>query len=1068
MSELPIQIISAGAGSGKTYTLTGKLVDLLQSGIRPSGIIATTFTKKAAAELQERVRTRLLEAGHTTAANELGAAMIGTVHSIGVRLLQRFSFDAGVSPLVDIIAEGDEQKLFNESLAQVLSESRVEQMNTLAERLGLLKKSIGEPYDWRRLLRDITDMARANNFSIEVLETSKRRSWESFEQLLPAVTDRPALQWNNRLLALIDQTIAAVADNSADETKTTRDAAAELSQIRNQLQYRSTLYWYEWVKITKLKPGAKSRDLFEELQEFARSHGSHADFHSDNKAFQSLCFDLAIEALREYEYYKKKRGLIDYTDMEALVARLLQQEAVRETLGAEIDLLLVDEFQDTSPMQLDIFLQLSRLAKTSIWVGDPKQSIYGFRGAEPALMQAIVNATGGIREENILKQSWRSRKDIVDAVNAIFTRAFPDLPPAQVALQTALPEPVDSAQHPALIHWHFRNEIDDRKVPGKPWLEDCIARQIRVLLERQIPVWSKSRKTSRPVQPGDIAILCRSNYDCARLAESLHRAGLKAAIARASLLETAEARLVLACLKYLVTPSDHLSIAEILVLSGSQPLQQFVNERLDALAEGTPLPHLHQHQPLIQQLHTLRPSTAELSASEILDLLLSDLNLRHFITAMGNAVQRLDNTDRLRHYALEYESACQRLHSAATLSGFLLWLSRLAETGADLQGSGESPETIRVTTYHKSKGLEFPVTICHSLDVTLRENIWGVNLESEREHPDLNDILGGRWLRLWMNPYADQIKSTDLEATLQASKAWSEAIQQARQEEARLLYVGLTRARDYLIFPTTVKPTNWLNRVYSQGNDDATTLDPASDETPFVWNGRVIYTQIEHIYQGRDFPSIALAEKTATLAPSGSNTQSSSFQAYEIDPFTEGPSIHHAGTLLDFAPALETADGVYEAGLERAIHRFLRSDSPEYTTAERLQTLQAQLAIHQVEQAPDAQPILTTAQALQTLIATKWGNSEILHTFPLQSHLQGRQLSLEVDWLMLHPQGDGLTALLWAGQSQGNIHDKATQWLSYAAWVETLLQEAFPGKAPEIGLLFGLEGKLLMLEKQEA
>ncbi len=140
------------------------MVALLQNGVRPAGIMATTFTKKAAAELQERVRVRLLEAGMPEAANELGEALIGTVHSIGTRLLQRFAFEAGVSPLVEIIADGDEQRLFNESLSQVLTEQRIERMNLLADRLGLTKKSIGDAYDWRRDIRNLTDVARANNF----------------------------------------------------------------------------------------------------------------------------------------------------------------------------------------------------------------------------------------------------------------------------------------------------------------------------------------------------------------------------------------------------------------------------------------------------------------------------------------------------------------------------------------------------------------------------------------------------------------------------------------------------------------------------------------------------------------------------------------------------------------------------------------------------------------------------------------------------------------------------------------------------------------------------------------
>ena len=155
-SARPIAIISAGAGSGKTFTLTGKMVDLLRDGVRPGGIMATTFTQKAATELQERVRVRLLESGMTEAANALGSALIGTVHSIGARLLQRFAFEAGVSPLVEIIAENDGQRLFNESLAQVLTEHRIETLNRLADRLGLTKKTAGEPYDWRRTIRDLS------------------------------------------------------------------------------------------------------------------------------------------------------------------------------------------------------------------------------------------------------------------------------------------------------------------------------------------------------------------------------------------------------------------------------------------------------------------------------------------------------------------------------------------------------------------------------------------------------------------------------------------------------------------------------------------------------------------------------------------------------------------------------------------------------------------------------------------------------------------------------------------------------------------------------------------------
>ena len=115
-----LKIISAGAGSGKTYSLTQEMAKLLtpdtegRAKVRASGIIASTFTNKAAAELKERVRIELLEGGLTKEADELGNAMIGTVHSIGVQLLKRFAFEAGVSPEVDIIADSDQQMILRQ------------------------------------------------------------------------------------------------------------------------------------------------------------------------------------------------------------------------------------------------------------------------------------------------------------------------------------------------------------------------------------------------------------------------------------------------------------------------------------------------------------------------------------------------------------------------------------------------------------------------------------------------------------------------------------------------------------------------------------------------------------------------------------------------------------------------------------------------------------------------------------------------------------------------------------------------------------------------------------------
>ena|GEM_PF-243325 len=1115
-TSLHIEVLSAGAGSGKTYTLTGRMVELLKNGVRPAGILATTFTKKAAAELQERVRVRLLEADMTEAANELGAALIGTVHSIGTRLLQRFAFEAGVSPLVEIIADGDGQRLFNESLSQVLTEVRIERMNHLADRLGLTKKTMGDPYDWRRVIRDLTDVARANNFSKKTLETSKLRSWETFERLLPPVQNADPIVWNNRLLSAIDQTVAALEAQEADSTKLTRDAIETLRNFQTQLKYRGELYWHEWVKIAKTNVGAKSRDLMEDLQKFALSHDEHPQFRADVKGFIDLVFDIATDALTEYEQYKKKRGLIDYTDMETYVSQLLRVPAVRNVLARELDLLLVDEFQDTSPIQLDIFLQLSQLSRHSIWVGDPKQSIYGFRGAEPALMQAIIRATGGVREENILKKSWRSRPDIVYAVNAIFTRAFTGMPAEQIVLEPArtedaglgtgnwgrwtgdqglgtrdqglgtedrglrtpsvfspassIPSPTSNIQHPAssvqhptspLIHWHFRSALDERKVPGSPWLENCIADQIGVMLNRKTLIYNKKNSETRAARAGDIAVLCRSNKGCLDMAEALHRAGLKAAISRTGLLETPEATLALACLKYLLTPSDALSAAEILLLTGEMTLEQIVQERLAWLSSESSPPWVANSAFLVQLLQT-RPRTADLSASEILSLVLDELDLRRIVVRLGNPTQRLDNLDRLRRYALDYESACNRLHSAASLGGFLLWLNNLATSDLDAQGSGESDDAIKVLTYHRSKGLEFPITICHNLDQLLKEQIWGLNLVAETPEPDINDILANRWLRFWVNPYADQLRGTRLEEQLHQTDEWAQATRTALDEEARLLYVGLTRARDYLVFPTTVKGTRWLNRVFNHGDETIPTLDPDSDDTPFYHAGQPIHIDTELRIMPKDFP-----ESDPDTSPVPFHAVRTGrimvTRSLHIDPLREDPP--GAAPQWDdpqpFAPWLNFK-GDYTPALGKAVQALFCLDFQNMDVPERSKAAQKQRSIRQVAEAVSVDDLVQHAAAFQLFFKKTYAPVNVCPQYPLEGwHGGKRRIQLDAD--LFWENADTAGVAMFAGFAEGmkKWRPQAERLASVLGWAHLLLRQAFPDKKVVAWVVFPMEGQMV-------
>ena len=849
-----LKIISAGAGSGKTYTLTEEMAALLspqgdkEAQVRASGIIATTFTNKAAAELKERVRIKLLEKGLTQEADELGNAMIGTVHAIGVQLLKRFAFEAGVSPEVDIVADTDQQSIFNKSLANVISLERVQEIEVLSEKLGF-NKSARNRRDWRRDLKQLTDLARSNNFDLATLEESKNYSIESFFKLLPPPSERPASYFNNQLQSLLQQSIQNLEDNE-DGTKAKNTLLATLRGMSNILKSRGYLNWYDWARITKLKAPKKSREDVEELQEFAQTHLEHPDFHQQIKSYVSLLFDTAIAVLQEYEEYKKVRGLIDYIDMEVLILKLLDHPLVQEVLREEIDLLLVDEFQDTNPIQLKIFLQLSEIANQSIWVGDPKQSIYGFRGAAPDLMKAVMDSTDNI--ENLPK-SWRSRQDLVHLSNGLFVKAFEgEMPPERIALETAekfVKEKEASSLGIATQHWHFPYE--GSRMPGSPWFEQCIASRIKEILEENWQVRIKNSNEVRPLEAGDIAVLCRSNHLCQTVATALNKEGLKASISRDGLLQTAEASLLLACLKYILNKHDALAIAEILLLTQEHSMEDIIANRLAYLEELEAATKEgkeawgHQNKDILT-LQELRYKSKELSTTEIVNSVIEQLDLRRKIAAWNNEQQRLDNLDALRKLALDYEAACQRLHTAATLGGFLLWLDGLATEGLDEQGKGAGKDAVNVLTYHKSKGLEWPVVICHSLTDNLRENIWGFRIVPQTEKIDIKQPLANRLLCYWINPYADQKQKTVLEETVNNHPARIQAKKEALAEEARLLYVGLTRARDYLIFPTAPKkPTKWLNRVFHQGQEELPSLDTYGEQAMWDWEGLPIPMKIQ-------------------------------------------------------------------------------------------------------------------------------------------------------------------------------------------------------------------------------
>lgn len=1004
-----LKIISAGAGSGKTYTLTNQMADLLtpnqetgEIAVRASGIIATTFTNKAAAELKERVRIKLLDRGLSTEADELGSAMIGTVHAIGVQLLKRFAFEAGVSPDVDIIADTDHQSIFNQSLATVLPVELIEQLNQLSERLGFLKGY--RTKDWRKELRDLVNIARSNNFDIDTLQASKQHSIDSFVAILPAVSEKTATYWNTKLSELVDSTLLAL-QNNEDTTKKKHTLVGKLRSIQNTIRNKGTLNWHTWASIAKIAPSKKSKDDCFDLIEFAQKHLAHPAFRADITTYVSLIFDTAIAAIQEYQSYKQARGLIDYTDMEVMILELLENELVLEVLQSEIDLLLVDEFQDTNPIQLQIFLKLTQIAKQAIWVGDPKQSIYGFRGADPALMEAVINSTDNI--EN-LPNSWRSRADLVHGVNGLFVEAFGEtMPPERIALVPAYtkdeePESLKKAIH----HWHFN--FEGSRPPKKPWMERCIARSVAEVLEQDYQVRTKGTNKLRPIEPRDIAVLCRSNSACQAMAEALNAEGLQASIAQNGLLKTAESALLLACLRVVLNKHDALSVAEILLLASKENIVDILADRMKYLTKeklkqaqekATKKESWKPESPYIKLLHTIRHQSKELSAAEILNWIIERMDIRRIVASWPNTEQRLANIDALRKLALDYEESCTRLHSAATLGGFLLWLEDLADAEYDAQGSRSGKDAVHVMTYHKSKGLEWPFVVCHSLEGDLKDNLWGFRIVATTDTIDIQHPLDNRLLCYWVNPYADQIGKTDLEEIVQAHPDFLLSQQAALAEEARVLYVGLTRARDYLVFPTQgKKEPKWLNRVYHHGKENLPSLPQQSSELIWTWKDQLIPLQSKTYNYETTMAAVTAKVTPIDYLPPRAGQQKFEAAQTEFGQLLTPNAELRIGKTHTFAKALVLDEEVDYLTVQAVFKTYLLGYSPNQTTEQKTQIATTLLQQYELQEYIRVKDLLYYAKAFYHYLEQHFGATQYqkYYTFVHQEDQQLVKATLDL------------------------------------------------------------------------
>jgi ATP-dependent helicase/nuclease subunit A len=815
-------VIKASAGSGKTYRVTEELVERLSRtraddtpALRPDQIIATTFTRKAAAELSGRIREKLLEAGMLTQAAEVPAALVGTVNSVTGRILADFAPDAGRSPDLSVLSETAEKTAFHRATDDVVATAE-DDNRALLTRTGYDLGPDEDPMyssgrvNWAETVRSVINLARANDLGPEELAGFAEASVATLLATLDSADDstgtagtagtatgdarQTVIETVHRIAdeleaALADGVIKGRSVGPVEELLVGARAFEAEAAANSQVIRRMT--WKAWfdaavgvLPTATRKPSTPWEKAFTDavpVTVFARDR----QLREDLGALVRLVFTTATEAMRAYATYKDELGLIDFTDQEQLTLGLLREDSergrlVRETLADRYRILVVDEFQDTSPLQLALFTELGRLVDEVIWVGDPKQSIYGFRGADPSLMSAALSEiTAGGGRTAVLNHSWRTHEVPLDLTNRLFTRVF-NGPDDEVRLSVP-PQLAEEHAGGEVLVWPF-------SAPGRRnWLDPWFVRIARGLIDLE---------AAEGVPERGRAVLTRTNKQADRLRETLRAWGIPTEGGGTPLGETREGQLVRAACARLIDSHDTQALVELICLLTDHAAHSSWFDDLTAAARDDrgDLFRVWAQDATLAPLEELRPDLPELTVTETVVAVLDALDLRGRVASWEDPADRTGAVTGILQAVADYTADADSAGDPATLPGFLDHLlpdpdDRTAE--APTTQAPRDPSAVVVSTIHQAKGLEWDTVVVAPPRPADRFRAAGVWVEAP-ERLSLDSPLADRAIRFWPATVlaGGALKELFADTPEQLRRRAAEQL-----EEQRLLYVAMTRSR---------------------------------------------------------------------------------------------------------------------------------------------------------------------------------------------------------------------------------------------------------------------------------
>ncbi|MEM7166120.1 MAG: UvrD-helicase domain-containing protein [Planctomycetota bacterium] len=837
-----LTLCGAGAGSGKTYSICEYLLQrILAHDLDPGRILVTTFTIKAAAELKGRILARLLSEDSLRPdrrqhlAERLELACIGTVDAVGYQLLSRYALHLGLSPHLQVADEEASPRYLRQALQRhTPSDTELEEV---ALRLG--QTNLDEQ------VLELLECKRGNGIDDAAFRDDLDSSAARLCQILATNGPLDSIEAPEHLQTLATEALAAI-DQVHCSTEKTRKARLDLQRLARG----GSGSWSDFAKAARLSAGKKSGadECLTQLRRFGflvrRQPALHADIH----AFLRAIADRTIELELRYQSYKEERGLVDFTDLEVQLLELLRHPTLAASVAAEFDVVVVDEFQDTNPLQLAIFVRLRELVANNYWVGDPKQAIYSFRGSDAALMLDVWEHAAEATHRT-LTSNWRSQQQLVEFVGTLFQPAFGD---------DAILEP-QRGPIPASIH---RWLLTTKRAADDAY---AIAEGVATLQACGTPLH-------------DVAILTRTHKQAHHIGEALRDIGVATVVELPGLLGSRECRIAMAALRLVADRYDSVAAATILhLLSDNDDEHEWLTQRLerlqserDATLARVSTPPWPGHKKLAP-LEALRERAATLAPSEVVAAVIGTLELDRHVARWGSAATRCSHLDALLEHAQRYQMEAREGDRPATLTGLVGHLEELAAREEDTHGATGGLEAATVMTYHGAKGLEWPTVILTGLDWQHAPKLWEPTVTGG--DPTAVDPLAGREIRFWPWPFGTHRfqalqPGTELEQDAAAAPEGLRAEADEIAEAERLLYVGMTRARDQLILAHREGKSAWLDLVVdlSRVADQITTSKLAPTRSPAHTTTAESWIDVPRVPRKRRHARPAVARPSAERA----------------------------------------------------------------------------------------------------------------------------------------------------------------------------------------------------------